>query len=87
MSKEQEKCYWRCLIVELQRVMTIAEIAEEVGVNDRQVWRWKEGGRPKGMNAIRVYLLHVKRCPEGHCPMGHVQVDGTLQNIVVKAPH
>lgn len=74
MSTEQE--YWARLILELQAVITIAEIAEHVGVNDRQVWRWKDGDRPKGMNAIRVYLLHVKLCPQGQCLVSHVATTG-----------
>lgn len=71
MSDEQQ--YWRGLVEDLQGVMTIAQIADEVGVQERQVWRWKTGDRPKGMAAIRVYLLHVKRCPPRQCPAGHSQ--------------
>lgn len=69
----EEHQYWRRLIEELQEVMTVAEIAEEVKVEPRQVWRWKDGDRPMGMTAIRVYTLHVKRCcPQGQCPAGHI---------------
>lgn len=68
----EEKEYWSRLITELQAVMTIAQIAAEVDVEDRQVWRWKSAERrPMGMTAVRVYLLHVKRCPERQCPEGH----------------
>jgi hypothetical protein len=71
-----EHKYWRCVIEALQEVMTIAQIAEAIGVQDRQVWRWKAGDRPTGLNAINLYLLHVKRCPEGQCPMSHVAEEG-----------
>lgn len=64
MSEEQQK--WRQMVLDLQEVMTIAQIAESLDVAPRQVWRWKEGDRPKGMTAVRLYLLHVKRCPRGH---------------------
>ena len=72
MEKEEEREYWRKIIQELQAVMTIAQIAEAVMVEPRQVWRWKEGDRPTGMTAIRVYQLHAKTCPVGHCPVGHI---------------
>ncbi len=68
MSEEQEK--WRRMVLDLQKVMTIAEIAREVEVEPRQVWRWKDGDRPLGMTAVRLYLLHVKRCPVGHLSRG-----------------
>lgn len=71
MTEDRE--YWSCVIAALQEVMTIAAIAEEVGANDRQVWRWKAGqDKPMGLKAIRLYRLHVKRCPEGQCPLRHV---------------
>lgn len=73
VNQEQERHYWRCLLSELQSVMTMAEIAEALGVSDRIVWRWKTGDRPTGMNAVRVYLLHVKRCQASQCPIVHVQ--------------
>ena len=69
---EQEQAYWRCVIEALQEVMTIAQIAEEIEVNDRQVWRWKSGeDRPTGMKAIHLYRLHVERCPTRQCPLRH----------------
>ena len=72
MSDEQQ--YWRRLIEELQGVMTIDEIAEAVGVENRQVYHWKAGERrPMGMKAIAVYLLHAKHCPVRHCREGHSQ--------------
>lgn len=72
MVKEQEKEYWRQIVSDLQDVMTVAEMALELDANERQVWRWKSGAdRPMGMMAIKVYLLHVKRCPERQCPVGH----------------
>ena len=71
MTEEQE--YWRRLIAELQKVMTIAAIAEAAGVEDRQVWRWKAGERvPRGLQAIVVYKLHVERCPNRQGLSGHV---------------
>lgn len=62
MSEEHQ--YWRRLIEELQLVMTIRQISDELDVSERTVANWKTGDRPKGMNAIRVYTLHVKRCPQ-----------------------
>jgi hypothetical protein len=74
MTDERER--WRAIVLELQEVMTIAAIAEAVEVEPRQVWRWKEGDRPLGMTAVRLYLLHVKRCPPRQCPAGHSQAEG-----------
>jgi hypothetical protein len=72
MTRDEEKDYWKRLVNDLQGVMTIAEIAVAVGVEDRQVWRWKSGERrPMGMLAVHVYLLHVKRCPTRQCLNGH----------------
>jgi hypothetical protein len=73
MTREEQE-YWCGIVKELQDVpVTVAEIAEHCGVNDRQVWRWKDGDRPMGFAAVRLYLLHVKRCPPGRCPPLHVQ--------------
>ena len=59
MSEEQQ--HWQRMICELQAAgMTLERIAEEIGVSDRQVSNWKTGDRPKGMNAVRLYLLHMK---------------------------
>lgn len=59
MSEEQQ--YWRKLIEDLQDCgVTLERIAEEIGVSDRQVTNWKSGDRPKGLNALKLYLLHVK---------------------------
>jgi uncharacterized protein YjcR len=69
MSEEQQ--YWKRLVDDLQAVMTIAKIAEAIGVEPRQVWRWKDGDRPTGLNAITLYQLHVKHCPARQCPAGH----------------
>ena len=73
MNNEQE--YWKGLIEDLRDPegpgLTVAEIAAEAGVDDRQVFRWLQGDRPKGLVALRVYLFHVKRCPPGRCPPDH----------------
>ena len=70
---QEEQGYWRCVIASLQTRITVAEIAEKVQAEDRQVWRWKAGERiPRGLQAIRLYMLHVKLCPERQCPVGHV---------------
>lgn len=67
--------YWRTILSDLQKVMTVSEIAKEIGMDDdRMIWRWKAGdGRPTGLKAVRVYLLHVKRCPEIQRQFGHVE--------------
>ena len=63
------------MVEELRAVgMTIAEIAEGAHVDDRQVYRWLEGDRPKGLTAVRVYTLHVNHCPEGQWRAGHSQI-------------
>ena len=67
-----DKAYWRCVIEALQEQMTIAQIADHMQVDDRQVWRWKSGERePKGTQAIKLYLLHAERCPNRQCRIGH----------------
>lgn len=77
MTEEEEKTLWQTRVRELQAVMTIAQIAEFVGVDDREVFRWKAGERrPMGMKAVRVYVLHVKRCPERQWRIDHVQATG-----------
>lgn len=54
-------------------MITVAEIAEYLDVEDRQVWRWKAGERiPRGTIAIRLHALHVKLCPDRQCRIGHV---------------
>lgn len=73
MNGIDEKERWRCIVLDLQEVMTVAQIAAAVDVEPRQVWRWKDGDRPRGMTAVRLYLLHVKRCPGRQCPEGHSQ--------------
>jgi hypothetical protein len=64
MIKEEEKQYWAGLITDLNKLLTISAISAELGTDERQVWRWKAGDtRPMGMMAVKVYLLHFKRCP------------------------
>lgn len=66
MSEEQElnDDKWPQMIVDLQEAgYTLERIANEVGVGLRQVSNWKNGDRPIGLKAIRLYLLHVKRPP------------------------
>lgn len=59
-----EKEYWAQLIRELRRRggLTSAQIAEKIGVNERQVNNWLNGDRPKGLHARDLYLMHVKAC-------------------------
>lgn len=74
MSTEEEKEHWRKLVQELNQIMTIAQIAEAIDVEERQVWRWKAGERrPMGMDAVRVHTLHAKMCPSRQCLVGHSQ--------------
>lgn len=52
------------MVCELNERLTGAQIANEVGVDQREVWRWKAGERrPMGMLAVKVYLLHLRVCP------------------------
>lgn len=54
--------YWPRLIRELQGCgWTLARIAEELGVSDRQVDKYKTGERPKGMTAVKLRWLHAAR--------------------------
>jgi hypothetical protein len=62
VSEEQE--HWRRVISELRGPkdcprMTVAAIAEAVGVEPRQVWRWMDGDRPLGLNAVKLHELHA----------------------------
>lgn len=77
MTPEEEKEYWKRLVNDLQDVMTIAEIADSLGIeDDRQVWRWKAGERrPMGIMAVRVYTLHVKRCPNRQRLFDHIAME------------
>lgn len=64
MSEEGQ--YWRRLIEELQASgFTLERIAEAIGVSDRQVSNWKNGDRPKGLNALNLYSFHVKHRNSG----------------------
>ena len=79
MTKEEELAHWMQLLADLQAVMTIADIADVIGVDDREVWRWKAGERrPMGLNAVRVYTLHVKRCPDRQCLTVHSAITGNI---------
>ncbi len=70
MTQEQDK--FMRMVCELQEIMTVEAIAIELGVEPRQVWRWKSGAdRPSGINAINLYLFHMKRCPQGQSPISH----------------
>lgn len=61
MSEEQE--YWRRLIDQLNEKFTLEYIASEAGVTVRQVSNWKQGDRPMGFKAIKLYLLHARAFP------------------------
>lgn len=58
VSKEQE--YWRKLIEDLTGKFTLGYIADEIGVSARQVTNIRNGDRPKGWVALRLYLFHMK---------------------------
>ena len=62
MSPEQkESCGF--YVEQLQRKgWTLDRIAGHIGVSDRQVSNWKNGDRPKGMSAIRLFLLYEEIC-------------------------
>lgn len=40
--------------------VTLARIAEEIGISERQVSNVKNGDRPKGESAVKLYLFHMK---------------------------
>lgn len=58
MSEEQEK--WRRMVDELNELFTLEYIGNQIGVSERQVSNIKDGDRPKGFVAIRLYLFHMK---------------------------
>jgi hypothetical protein len=58
MSEEQ--AYWRTLIDELNERFTLEIIAKRIGVSVRQVTNIKNGDRPTGWTAIKLYLFHMK---------------------------
>lgn len=60
MTEEQK--YWSGLIDELQAMgVTLERIAEALGVNDRQVSRWKAGTRPTGWTALKLVRFHMEQ--------------------------
>lgn len=61
-SPAQEQERWRVIVRDLQAKFTLAQIATEVGVTERQVANWRTGDRPKGLVAVRLYLFHWRRC-------------------------
>lgn len=58
MSEEQ--AYWRRLIDQLNEKFTLEYLAREMGVSVRQVSNWKQGDRPMGFKAVKLYLLHAR---------------------------
>lgn len=65
MTQEEEKEaeYFRQLVTDLQLVgVTGSAIGEFCGVQERQVFNWKNGDRPRGMTAVKLFLLHSKHC-------------------------
>lgn len=62
MEKEEEQRYWLKVLQELQGAgLGIAEIAAAIGVSDRQVLYYKTGERPRGMKAVLLHNLHLRR--------------------------
>lgn len=62
MTKEEEQQYWQRIIRELRTAkVKTSEIAEAVGVSERQVWAYKAGERPRGMKAVLLHNLHLNR--------------------------
>lgn len=58
MTKEEEKQYWRRVIGDVQRAgYTLAELAKMLQVEVRLVTSWREGHRPTGLLAVRLYEL------------------------------
>ena len=52
---------FRAMIQDLQDLgITLAMIAEHIGVSERQVSNWKTGDRPLGESAINLYLFHME---------------------------
>lgn len=53
--------YWAQLIREIRARgrLTLAQIAEKVGVHERTVSKWLDGDRPTGLHALSVYQLHA----------------------------
>lgn len=68
------------MVEDLQKKFTLEAIAEELEVSERQVRHWKAGDRPKGMNAVRLYLFHWKQCRPGKAAddLGSTMNTGTV---------
>ena len=59
MTDERER--WQQMVIDLNQLFSLQFIANEVRVSVRQVSNWKAGSdRPIGMNAVRLYMFHLK---------------------------
>lgn len=59
-SMSEEQAYWRRIVDELNEKFTLGYIAKEIKVSVRQVTNIKQGDRPKGLVAVRLYVFHMK---------------------------
>lgn len=75
-----ERDYWRRLVAEVHAAMTYPKIAKAIGVSERQIFNIRNGCRPRGLAAVRLYTLHLKHdpmqnnaeCIELHCADGKI---------------
>ena len=65
MNKEEEREYWPRVIREIQKLsgMTIEQLAERIGLSEREISYLKAGRRPTGIVAVRIYEIrcHLHR--------------------------
>lgn len=66
-----EREYWRNMVCDLLAQFTLEYLAKEMGVSVRQVSNWRNGDRPIGQTAVKLYLFHMKHGTA-------VQVDRTV---------
>jgi DNA-binding transcriptional regulator YiaG len=76
VNQEEESKFWLRVLSELRARFTLEYLAEEIGVSVRQVSNWQAGDKPKGMNAVRLYLFHMKHGTAVHGIEVHVSSAG-----------
>lgn len=62
-SLNEEQAYWRRLVDEVHVHMSYPKIAAAINISDRQIFNIRNGHRPTGLTAIRLYTLHLQYNP------------------------
>ena len=58
MTEEQE--YWRRLLDDLNERFTLEVIATRIGLSVSQISNIKNGDRPTGLAAVRLFRFHME---------------------------